>query len=144
MRLLNNIKIEKGQTISGPITNLIIIMIATNSNIAILQKDTVIYANILLILFNLLPIYPLDGGRILKSNLQIIFGRKKSEKYINNISFATVLILTLISSILIYYLKNIAIFLIIIFLWALNIKQDIIYKRKNKIYDLMQKSIEIK
>ena len=68
----------------------------------------------------------------------------RAKKYINNISFITLIILTLISSIGVYIAKNIAIFLIIIVLWAIFIKEDLIYRRKNKIYDLLKKTIEIK
>lgn len=102
-----------------------------------------IYSNLLLILFNLLPIYPLDGGRLIKSTLHIFLGKEKAERFSNNISFVTILILTAIASVSIYALENIAIFIIILYLWGLYIKQDLFYKRKMKIYKLLEKSIEI-
>ena len=129
--------------IAGPITNLIIIIICGNIKINMFLYLIIIYANILLIIFNLLPIYPLDGGRFLKEILHIFFGKNKAEKYINIISFITLIIVTIISSISIYYIKNIAVFIAILFLWGIYIKEDIIYKKKLKIYNLIIKTIEI-
>ena len=146
-----NKKIRKGNlleikkiiiALAGPITNFIITLIIWNLEIGIFNKLLIIYSNILLMLFNLLPIYPLDGGRIIKGLLHITFGKRKSEKYINNISFICLIILTLIGSIAVYSMKNIAMFLIIICLWGIYIKQDIIYRRRNKIYYLVEKTIE--
>ena len=146
-----NKKIRKGNlleikkiivALAGPITNFIITLIIWNLEIGVFNKLLIIYSNILLILFNFLPIYPLDGGRIIKGLLHITFGKRKSEKYINNISFICLIILTLIGSIAVYSMKNIAIFLIIICLWGIYIKQDIIYRRRNKIYYLVEKTIE--
>lgn len=128
--------------LAGPISNFIITLIIWNLEIGVCNKLLVIYSNILLILFNLLPIYPLDGGRIIKGLLHIIFGKRKSEKYINDISFVCLIVFTLMGSIAVYSMKNIAIFLIIICLWGMYIKQDIIYKRRNKIYYLIEKTIE--
>lgn len=148
-----NYKIKKGNifeikkvlvALSGPITNLIVIILAFQIDVGIFSNLIIIYANLLLILFNLLPIYPLDGGRILKSILHIFFGKVKAEKYINNISFVILMLITILSSLAIYMLENISIFLIVIFLWGLFIKEDLIYRRKKKIYNLLEKTIEIK
>ncbi len=80
--------------IAGPFTNLLIIIFATHLKIELFSNLIIIYANLLLILFNLVPIYPLDGGRILKGILHIFLGKRKSRKiyefnfiyYINNIN----------------------------------------------------------
>ena len=147
-----NIKIGQGNkleikkiivALAGPLTNLLIIIVSLNLPIEIFTKLMIIYSNILIIIFNLIPIYPLDGGRIVKSILHICYGKRKSEKYINNISFVSLIIVTFISSILIYMVENIAIFIIVIVLWIMYIAEDIKYKRRIEIYNLLEKSIEI-
>jgi stage IV sporulation protein FB len=130
--------------LAGPITNVIIMMIVLQMNTNIFSILMILYSNLLLILFNLLPIYPLDGGRIIKGILHICLGKRKAEKYTNYISFVTLILVTFVSSIAIYQAENIAIFLIILVLWAIFIKEDRLYERKNKIYHLLEKSIEIK
>lgn len=127
---------------AGPITNLIIILITDKLNLGIFTEITIMYANLLLIIFNLLPIYPLDGGRILKSLLYIFTGKKKSEIYINIISFCTLLGISVIGAGLTFKSQNIAIMFIIIILWIMYIKEYIYYKNKKKIYKLMKKAIE--
>ena len=138
-----NKKIKKGNmleikkilvALAGPLTNFLIIIIASNINIDLFKALIVIYTNFLIMIFNLLPIYPLDGGRILKGILHISFGKRKSEKYINNISKITVIIITAITSILILYIQNISFILIDIYLWYLIIKEDLIYKKREDIY----------
>lgn len=138
-----NKKIKKGNNLetkkilialAGPLTNLIIILITYRLKIDIIKSMLIIYTNFLIMIFNLLPIYPLDGGRILKGILHISFGKRKSEKYINNISKITVIIITAITSILILYIQNISFILIDIYLWYLIIKEDLIYKKREDIY----------
>ena len=138
-----NKKIKKGNNLetkkilialAGPLTNLIMILITYRLKIDIIKSMLIIYTNSLIMIFNLLPIYPLDGGRILKGILHISFGKRKSEKYINNISKITVIIITAITSILILYVQNISFILIDIYLWYLIIKEDFIYKKREEIY----------
>lgn len=83
-----NIKIKKGNEIcikriiiasAGPLVNIFIaLMVALIPNNTFVNKEVLVYANILLALFNLLPIYPLDGGRILKELIIIIKRKRKS------------------------------------------------------------------
>ena len=109
--------------IAGPISSLIFSILFNYIELPGLEKQDAIYANLLILFFNLIPLYPLDGGRIIKGILHIILGSEKSENITNKISNVTIIILTVISSIAVYYYKNIAIFLICIFLWSLALKE---------------------
>ena len=148
-----NIKIKKGNlleikkifvALAGPVTNvfiIIIFMIYNHFNLNEYDKIIIIFSNITLIIFNILPIYPLDGGRILKGIIYIFKGKQTAEKYIYGISYTTLIMITIMSSIAILYLKNIAIFLVIIFLWGLQIKEQRIYRNRKILYDMIQQEM---
>ena len=123
---------------AGPVTNLLCVLIFLNLNFNVFENMIIVYSNLLLLFFNLLPIYPLDGGRILKNLLHIWIGKKEAEKYINMISFAVTAVLTVIASIAIYYFQNIAIFIIVVLLWVLVVREDLVYQKRLKIYRLME------
>jgi len=96
------------------------------NNIIILgiSREIAIYSNILIGTFNLLPIYPLDGGRILKGVIRIFLGHEKSKKYIKIISWTSIIVFCIFSSILILYIKNISLVLIVIYIFIINIKKN--------------------
>lgn len=150
---LYNTKVKKGTklcikrmllALAGPATNFIIVLVLVALNNAgivansILFGETAIYANILIGIFNLIPIYPLDGGRILKEIINIRSGIKKSYYYINKISNITMICLMFISSILLLYIHNIAIVIILAYLGYLVIKQNRIYKIKSKLINAIE------
>ncbi len=120
--------------LAGPITNIIIIAITIilKDNIKETIYNKIIYANLLIAIFNLIPIYPLDGARALKSLIHIIKGGKKSIEYTNIISNICIIIITMIASVGIYYYKNIAIILIIAYLWTLTIVENKKYKTRKE------------
>ena len=147
-----NIKIQKANlleikkiivALAGPLTNFIIILILRYINIfSEYDKLIMTYSNALLIVFNILPIYPLDGGRVLKSLIYIYKGKHLAEEYTYNISYIILILLTAISSVTVLWLKNISVFFIIIFLWGLQIKESIKYKNRKKLYELIKYETE--
>ena len=125
---------------AGPLVNLIIVVIFFMFKFGFYETQItdIIYANIILVLFNLIPIYPLDGGQILKQILKIKYGVKNSIRYINIIQNISMILLTMISSIAIVYLQNIAILVIILYLWVITIRENKKYAMYKRIYEYIK------
>ena len=85
------------------------------------KKDLINTYHYSILMFNLLPIYPLDGGKLVKLLLNKIITYKNSLKLIINLSYIVTIILFIINK------KKISIFIMISLLIIL------ITKEKNKI-----------
>lgn len=125
--------------LAGPLTNLIICLITAFLHINVRTKELIMYSNILIAIFNLIPLYPLDGGRILKGLIRLKHNEMTADDKINKISNILIIILTMLSSIIILYLKNIAILFVLIYLWIIVINENKKYNLKKRMYKMLQK-----
>ena len=138
---INNINIKKLIiALAGPITNLLVILITyvLKTELYKITYQEIIYSNLLIFLFNLIPLYPLDGGRILKYGLHIKYGIKQSVILTNKISNIIIIVLTGVSLIATYYLQNIAIIFIQVYLWFIMLLENKKFKLKKRIFDLTE------
>ena len=105
--------------IAGPVLNVIIAVIigVFDINIYNFTAENLVYINILIASFNLLPIYPLDGGRILEAILNIYTHPIRTKEIVYKITKCTMVCLTLVASILVYYYQNIWIFFGVLYMW---------------------------
>ena len=131
--------------LAGPLTNLIIaaitIIIAKINFQNMYIYQLIIYSNLLIAMFNLIPIYPMDGGRVVSEILKLTYGNKKAYKITYILSKTVLVLLTAIASIAILYLQNISIIIILAYLWYLEIVEIRRYNRRKNIEKLV-KSME--
>lgn len=93
---------------AGPLVNVVlfpilslILSVAVESDLQISNPDAFIfltavwYVNTILLVFNLLPIYPLDGGQIVRGLLWFAVGRIRSLKIASVIGFGGAILLLL-------------------------------------------------
>ena len=118
----NNKNFKKEEIViilAGPVVSFVLVILSNYIDLIYITQQEAIYSNLLILLFNLIPIYPLDGGRIIKNLICLKFGEEQANNLANKVSKITMIILTIISSFAVYYFKNLAIFLICIFLWSI-------------------------
>lgn len=104
----------------GPFTNFIIAIIS----FFLKFNDLIIYTNLAILCFNVLPILPLDGGKILKEILNKFIGNNRSIEYTLLVSKIFLCIFTYLYSIFIILIKNVYILLLILYLWYLYLQEE--------------------
>ena len=124
--------------LSGPLCNLIIALIFYIVN----ASKELIEINLILGFLNLLPILPLDGGRILREILKNCFDYKKASIFMIEFTKFTLIIISLIYSVAILKLKNVAILFLIIYMWWLYSIENKKIRTLKRVYGIIEKSIE--
>lgn len=117
---------------SGPFINFLIYIILENWNIEFVYKEEIMYTNLAVCLFNLIPILPLDGGKILKIILKKCVGFEKSNLYTIVFSKIFLIIISFLYSVFILKVKNIILVFLLIYLWYLYLMEEkkyILYKK---------------
>lgn len=123
---------------SGPLINFVFAIIFMKFEILPEYREKIVYTNLALALFNLIPIIPLDGGKILSEIIKIFFGTEVANKYIMIFSKTFLIIISLIYSIMILKLKNIFTLIILIYLWILYLREE----KKYDLYERIRRSLE--
>ncbi len=130
--------------LAGPLVNLsLIILFIFIEYILKIEIHTLIYINILIFTFNMLCIYPLDGGRILKNILHIFFGKISALQITDNISKVMAILLTCLTIFISIIFKNISYIFVLIYIWIVVIKSSKISKMKIKTYKILKNNIAI-
>ncbi len=129
--------------LGGPLTNVFVIILSSifMDTTSVIQ-NSIIYANLLLLIFNLIPIYPLDGSRIIKGILHLKYGKQKADQILNILSWIMIILITIYFMLVFFVYYNVSYILIIIFLWFVHIIENKKYMKKNKMYKLMHKMLE--
>lgn len=89
--------------------------------------------NLFIFTTNMIPIFPLDGGRILKNIIILIFGEYTGTKIYDNIITFLIILLIILNIIIIVFLKNYNFIFVSLYIFQIaeeEIKKD---KLKNKI-----------
>ena len=125
----------------GPLTNIIIACIS--AFICVNNQEQIVYTNILIGAFNLLPIIPLDGGRIIKIWLNNKYSFKMTYKYIKVISNITLILLSCVGILMAIVLKNFSLIAVVFFMYFVTFKEKQKMKIEYEMYlFLMEKYVD--
>ena len=129
--------------LAGPMANIIIAFIICSLP-DFSYKATIVYTNLLIAIFNLIPICPLDGGRAVEAGLKCFLTDKMVDEIIHKVSNISLVLCTIIGIIGMVYLKNIAIVAILGYLWVIVIIENRRHRLKARVYKILEQNKSVK
>ena len=125
-------------SLSGPIASLLFAFI--------LKEKTFAYMNICIAIFNLIPIYPMDGGRIIKALMILVLSsfyenkkaKIKAQKVCNCITKISLIFVMIISLISVFYYQNYYLFALTLYIVYIS-REEIKKERIFEIFNYLQK-----
>jgi stage IV sporulation protein FB len=108
-----------------------------------LYSESLLAANLTIFSLNILPIYPLDGGRILLSILSGKFKRQKAYNIFKTIGLVVSFLLLILSGVAIFYGANITIGIIAAFVFLASLLPDKT-NQYQRLYSIAYRSQKIK
>lgn len=134
---------------AGPFINIVLFFVFLMGKMDIriinieITNEEILYSNLILGIFNILPIYPLDGGRIVQEVVHIFCGLRKSYNVIQDVTWVTISIFTAFISVFILYYKNIVLLIVLVYLWILTIRSEKEFMLKEKIYQKLDNNVKV-
>lgn len=122
----------------GPLINFIFAIIFMKFDLLQEYNQKIVYTNLALGIFNLIPIIPLDGGKILFEIIRKFCGLEIANRFIMIFSKTFLMIMTLAYSILILKIKSIFFLIILMYLWVLYLKEE----KKYELYERVRRSLQ--
>lgn len=122
----------------GPLVNFLFAIFFWKFNLFEKYNQKIVYTNLALAVFNLIPIIPLDGGKILLELIKKFSNSNFANKFVMAFSKTFLIIITFVYSILILKMKNIFILIILIYLWILYLREE----KKYNLYERVKRSLE--
>ena len=119
--------------LAGPICNLAIALIFYLLNF----KIELVQINLILGILNLLPVLPLDGGRILKEIIKYFYNNKTASIFMIEVTKFSLIIFSLIYSVAILKFKNIAILFLIMYMWWLYSIEEKKFQTLKRVYGII-------